>query len=112
MEDLLKRGFLKGIGVHGSGWGRVGYTLLERPPGIRSMGQRLDDDAFFVHQNDVPVSKHFHVQGTLSILGVKGESEDAVKANLLHTRQTSVAKVFAQHHGKGRGRHWHRAVAL
>ena len=111
-EDLPQRGFVQCVGVHGSGRGRVGNALLERPSSIGSVSQGLNDDAFSVHQNDVPVSKHLYVQRSLAVFGVKGEGEDAVKTDLPDTRQTSVAKVFAQHHGKGRWRHWHRSVAF
>ena len=76
------------------------------------MGQRLEDDTFLVHENDVPVPEHLHIEGTFAVFGIKRKGEDAVKTHLLYPGEPSVSKVFPQHHGKGRRRHWHGSVPL
>ena len=76
------------------------------------MGQRLDDDPFLVDENDVSITEHLHVQGSLSVFGVKRERKHPVKAHLFDSGQSGIAQVFSEDHGKRGWRHRHGAVPL
>ena len=61
------------MGVHRCRRWLVYDALLERATCIGGMRQRLDDDAFLVCQNDVSISKHFHIEVVTTVFCIKIE---------------------------------------
>ena len=70
-KDGLEVFFGEFVRIHRQRGGRVLNAFLEGSSRIGGVGERLNDDALFVNQNDVPITKHLNVKRPLSVFGVK-----------------------------------------
>ena len=112
VEEGLQGCLIELVGVHRRRWRCILNPFFQGSTSIGCVGQRLDDHTFLVNQNDVSIPKHFHVEGSLPVFGVKRKRQHTVKAHLPHPGQSSVAQVLSQDHGKRWRRHGHGAVPL
>ena len=99
-KNLAERFMVQSIGIHGSRWRRVRHPFFQGSTGVRSVRQRLNDDALVVNKDDVPVSEHFNVERPLPVFGVKSKGEHTVETDLFYPRQSCVSEMFSQHHRK------------
>ena len=76
------------------------------------MGQRLDDDIVFIHENDIPVTKQLNTERALTIFCVETKHKDSVKTQLFDLGQSSILEMLSQYHSKGWRRHRHWTVAF
>ena len=101
----------EGARVHRLGREFVGLTALDGPRFVLHVGERLDDGAIFIQEDDIAVAEHLEDEIESAESALEFEDQNPVKSVLPCAEEARVRQVLAQEHGEGGRLHRHRAVA-